>query len=355
MDDVAITPEESMEPQAPRLPRMLDIAAPGSSFGIGSLPHLSAGQAARFSFDAFDVPTVPSLPRRSPAELAVAQALMGVPGVTFGQYGAVAVDCSQLDPDAPVATDLDGPQFIGLRAFLNEARDRSYQGPVKWQFIGPISVGLTLVRAGASPAVAFPVALRTVRSHLTAIQRLIAGSLPSSPQLAMLDEPFASDLMEPDFPLAPDDAIDLLSGAMAALEPSATIGVHSCGGADLATILAAGPHVLSIAPAKELVDVAGYLDRFLRTGGWIAWGAITTGGPIGGSQPRAWQRLATFFCELVRAGCDGELLMRQCFVTPECGLGAHGTSVAQHVAELLRETSLSLRNEASTARFVLGA
>jgi hypothetical protein len=348
-------PEQRADPSARRPAPVLQIVAPGSSFGIGSLPHLSAGQAARFSFDAFDVPTVPSLPRRSPSELAVAQALMGVPGVTLGQYGAVAVDCARLDPDAPVATDLDGPQFIGLRAFLNEARDRSHRGPVKWQFIGPLSVGLTLVRAGASPDVAFPVALRTVRSHLTAIERLIATTLPDSPQLAMLDEPFAGDLMEPDFPLAPDDAIDLLSGAMAALEPSATIGVHSCGGADLATILAAGPHVLSIPPSDALVDVAGYIDRFLRNGGWIAWGAVTTGGPIGGSQPRAWQRLAAFFCELVRAGCDGDLLMRQCFITPECGLGAHGTSVAQHVAELLRETSLSIQNEASTARFVLGA
>jgi hypothetical protein len=60
-------------------------------------------------------------------------------------------------------------------------------------------------------------------------------------------------------------------------------------------------------------------------------------------------------CELVQAGCDGEMLMRQCFVTPACGLGTHAASVAQHVAEVLRETSLSVQNEASTARFVLGA
>jgi hypothetical protein len=335
--------------------RVFDVAVPGSNFGIGSLPHLSAGDAAAFSYDGFDIATVPSLPRRSPAELAVAQALMGVRGVTLGQYGAVAVDCARLDPEADVTTDLDGPQFIGLRAFLDEGLVRGHRGPVKWQFIGPISVGLALVRAGASSDVAFPVALRTVRSHLVAIQTLISATLPASPQLVLLDEPLAGDLVGPDFPLAPDDAIDLLSGAMAVLEPSATVGVHSCGDADVATLLAAGPHVLSVPSHREVVNVAGYLDRFLRSGGWIAWGAVATGGPIGVGQPRAWQRLAKLFCELVQAGCDGEMLMRQCFITPACGLGAHAPSVAQHVAEVLRETSLSVQNEASTARFVLGA
>jgi hypothetical protein len=331
------------------------LALPGSNFGIGSLPHLSAGQAARFSFEAFDIPTIPSLPRRSPAELAVAQALMGVPGVTLGQYGAVAVDCTGLDPLAEVTTDLDGPQFIGLRAFLDEAHERHHRDPVKWQFLGPISVGLALERAGAATEVAFPAALRAVRSHLVAIAALIADVLPESPQLVILDEPLAGGLVGRDFPLAPDDAIDLLSGAMAVLESSATVGVHSCGNADVATLLAAGPHVLSIPVDRGLVSIAGYLDRFLRSGGWIAWGAVATDGPIGVGQPRAWQRLRSLFCELVQAGCDGDMLVRQCFITPACGLGTHAPSVARHVAEVLRETSLSMQSEASTARFVLGA
>ena len=113
--------------------------------------------------------------------------------------------------------------------------------------------------------------------------------------------------------------------------------------------------MLSIPASRSLLSVVGYLDRFLRGGGWIAWGAVPTGGPIGAGQPRAWQRLAKLFCEMVQAGCDGDLLVRQCFVTSDGGLGSHGTGVAQHVAELLRETALSMQNEATTARFVLGA
>jgi hypothetical protein len=334
--------------------RVLDVAVPGSTFGIGSLPHLSARQAARFAFEGFDIPTVPSLPRRSPAELGVAQALLGVPGVSLGQYGAVAVDPSQFDPDAHVTTDLDGGQFIGLRAFLDEAVRRGHDGPVKWQFMGPISVGTALMRAGAGRDVAFAIGLRAVRSHLTAIQGLIAGTLPSCPQLVLLDEPFAHGLVEHDFPIAPDDAIDLVSGAMAALEASATVGIHSCKGTDPTTLLAAGPHVMSLPVSRGLVAVAGYLDRFVRNDGWIAWGAVATEGPIGAGRPRAWQRLATVICELVQAGCDRDRLLSQCFITPECGLGTHSRATAQQVAEALSATSLTMRSETSTARFVLG-
>lgn len=333
---------------------VLDVVGAATTFGIGSLPHLSARQAAKFAFHAFDIPTVPSLPRRSPAELGVAQALLGVAGVSFGQYGAVAVDCGQFDPDAVVATDLDGVQFIGVRSFLDEAVRRGHTGPVKWQFIGPISVGTALLRAGAKPDVAFALALRAVRSHLTAIQTLVADTLPSSPQLVIIDEPLADGLTGPDFPIAPDHAIDLLSGAMAALESSATVGIHCAGDFDLATVLAAGPHVLSVPVRSRLVSLAGYLDRFLANGGWVAWGAVATGGPIGRSRPRSWQQLSDVFCDLVQAGCDRERLLAQCFLTPEGGLGAHSRSVAQHVAEELRETSLSMRSEGATARFVLG-
>lgn len=351
---VAINAEDSAGGRTVPTRRLLDVAVPGSTFGIGSLPHLSARHAARFAFQAFDIPTVPSLPRRSPSELGVAQALLGVPGVSLGQYGAVAVDPRQFDPDAFVTTDLDGAQFIGLRAFLDEAVRREHSGAVKWQFMGPISVGTALLRAGAGREIAFAVGLRAVRSHLTAIQSLIARTLPDSPQLVLLDEPFAHGLVEPDFPIAPDDAIDLVSGAMAALESSATVGIHSCTGTDPTTLLAAGPHVLSLPASRDLVSVAGYIDRFLRNDGWVAWGAVATEGPLGAGQPRSWQRLANVICDLVKAGCDRERLVAQCFITPDCGLGSHSRAAAQQVAESLCETSLTMRSEASTARFVLG-
>ena len=100
-----------------------------------------------------------------------------------------------------------------------------------------------------------------------------------------LDEPWFGELMRPGFPIAPDPAIDLLSAAMAVLEPVATVGVHCCADADIASLLAAGPSVLSVPVDARLADVAGYLAAVPRaTAGAIAWGVVPTDGPIAHDQ-----------------------------------------------------------------------
>lgn len=333
----------------------LSAVVPGSTTGVGSLPHRNAQQAAEFAFSAYEIPAAPSLPRRSPAESTIAQALIGVPGVTLGQYGTVAVDVARLDPEAEVATDLRGDNFVGFRTFLAHAAARGHTGPVKWHLAGPLSVGLALRRAGAEPSLAFGVALGLVRSHLRALADAVATALPSSPQLVILDEPFAGDLMSREFPIPPDEGIDTLSAAMAAIEPRATVGVHCCADVDIATLIASGPRVLSLPATRAVIPLAGYLDRFLRNGGWIAWGAIATEGPIGVTSNRAWHHLSSLWCELVQAGCDAELLRTNCLLTPQCGLSTHSPSVAESVCYSLRDVARSARSEAAAAKLVLGA
>ncbi len=336
-------------------PRALDVIVSGSTTGIGSLPHRNASQAVEFAFAAYDVPAIPSLPRRSPAESSIAQALVGAAGVTLGQYGTVAVDVEGLDAEAPVDTDLRRDNFVGFRTFLDVARARHYAGPVKWQFVGPISLGVALRRAGAAPDVAFAVAAKTVGSHLGALSATVSAALPDAPQLVVLDEPFIDGLMSRDFPIAPDEAVDLLSSAMAVLEPRVTVGVHCCGDADVATLLESGPSVLSLPVSMSLVPLAGYLDRFLRNGGWIAWGAVATEGPIGVTSARSWHHMSKVWCELVQRGCDPNLLRDQSLVSPECGLGTHSVAVAERLCHSLRDVSRSLRSESAAAKFVLGA
>ncbi|MGH8919629.1 MAG: hypothetical protein ACRD0H_15075, partial [Actinomycetes bacterium] len=253
---------------------------PGATTGIGSLPHRSVHDAAAFALREYDLPAIPTLPRRSPAEGMIAQAVVGINGITLGQYGSVAVDRAAVDPSAPVATDLTDDAYGALRAFLTTAAARGLRSPVKWQFVGPVTLGVALTRAGIAPDIAFAVAVRAVRSHLAVITDAVAVALPDSPQLVWLDEPWFGELMHPGFPIAPDPAIDLLSGAKAAVQPMATVGVHCCAEVDIASLLAAGPDVLAIPVHDRLAAVAGYLVRFLDGGGRIAWGAVPTDGPI---------------------------------------------------------------------------
>jgi hypothetical protein len=214
---------------------------------------------------------------------------------------------------------------------------------------------VALTRAGLPADAAFAVAVKAVRAHAADLADAVAAALPDSPQMVWLDEPWFGELMHPGFPIAPDPAIDLLSGAMAALTPMATVGVHCCAEVDIASLLAAGPDVLAIPVDAQLVNVAGYLVRFLEGGGRIAWGAVSTDGPIPTGSERPWRQLSDLWCELVKRGCDPVLLRQRSLVTPHCGLGLHTPAIADRVCRLTREVGRRINEQAIASRFALGA
>ncbi|MFV0309200.1 MAG: hypothetical protein ACK5OX_15815 [Desertimonas sp.] len=334
--------------------RLDDTLRAGATTGVGSLPHRRVRDAVDYSLAHFDVPVAPTLPRRSPAEGMIAQALLGIDGVTLGQYGSIALDVRRLDPCAPVVTDLGHDGFTGMRTFLEHAARRGHQGPVKWQFVGPVTLGVALTRAGVAVGTAFAVAVRAVRTHLASLADAVAAALPGSPQIVVLDEPWFGDVMTPGFPIAPDPAIDLLSGAMAAVEPVAAVGVHCCDeSVDVASLLAAGPDILSVPATGALTAVTGYLTTFLEQGGRVAWGAVATDGPIPVSDERPWRVLSELWGSMVERGCDPLLLRRRSLITTHCGMGLHTPGVAEHVATLTTSLGRRISEEALAGGFAL--
>lgn len=330
-------------------------AANGIATAIGSLPHRDATAAARFALSSTELPALPTLPRRSPAEGQIGQAIVGLAGVSGGQYGSIAVDVTDLDPGAPVVTDLQADAFGGFRAFLQHAAAVDHRGPVKWQFVGPVTFGLALMRAGVEASLAFDVAANAIRSHLLHLERTIREALPHSPQVVFIDEPAFEHLLDSDFPLAPDTAIDHASMAMSALESRATIGLHCCLPADSGALMATGPQVLAVPARGPIQHHAGALHRFLAAGGVVAWGAVSTEGPIPASAERPWSNLSELWCTLVRHGIDPALLRRQSMITPECGLGSHTPAVAERVHRITREVSQRVSDQARATMFSLGA
>lgn len=333
--------------------------ANGVTVGIGSLPHRDLDAGVGFALGATAIPTIPSLPKRSAAEGLIVQAMLGIQGVTVGQYGAISVDAARVDPDADVVTDLHHDAFAAFARFLELAAELHSSGSpleaVKWQLVGPVSLGLALMRAGVPGDDAFEVSVRAVRSHVQSLLDAVDSTLPGVRQLVFIDEPDMSRMTEPDFPIAPDTAIDLVSGALAAIEPRALSGLHVCGATDWASLIAAGPQVLSVPVDPSIVSSAGYLQQFLARGGRIAWGAVQTDGPISTTAERPWRQLTQLWCQLVEVGCDHVMLRTQCLVSPECGLGPHSPSVVERVYRIAAEVSRRVHDQATATRFVLGA
>jgi hypothetical protein len=322
---------------------------------IGSLPFTDPDRASAFALERQPrLPCTPSLPSRSPLEGMLAQVAWGLRGVTVLPDGSLAVDPSALDPVDPFASrDLDGEPFVTLRAFLAAAAGR--RAPIKLQATGPLTLGLALHRAGADPCTAFAVAGAAVRARAVDLLDATRSLAPGARLVMFLDEPGLVSAMHPDFPLPPNDTIDLVSSALAAVEPHGITGLHCCGPADWKLVLQAGPQILSLPVGAGAVEQAFVIGPFLERGGWIAWGAVPTDGPLGATSDRLWRRLSAEWRELARGGCDPVLLREQALVTPACGLGLHDAAQAELVVDLTNQVARRLETQTLGMRLTVGA
>jgi hypothetical protein len=184
---------------------------------------------------------------------------------------------------------------------------------------------------------------------------MAAVEAPAAQPVVFLDEPGLVGGLGHGFPLAPDGMIDLVSGALAVIEPHAITGLHCCGPADWRAVLQAGPQILSLPVGAGIEASAGALSSFIERGGWVAWGAVPTDGPLGESAVRLWRRLSGQWCELVQAGCDPVLLRHQALITPACGLALHGRDQADQVLTLVDQVAARLQDQVVGVRLSVGA
>jgi methionine synthase II (cobalamin-independent) len=331
----------------------LPVGAPTS---VGSLPHADRDAAVTFVLERTpELPAAPTLPAIEPLEAMIPQAAWGIAGVDLATDGTLSIpDPAKVDPEAPLGdAELVGRPFGSWRRFLDRVADR--RDPVKLQLTGPVTLGLTLVEAGLDVGRAFAVATSAASRRARDLLDLADRSAPGVPRVVVFDEPGLVGGLRPDLPLRPDHVIDLLSGALAAVESRAVGGVHCCGPTDWRLVLQAGPQLLSLPVDAEVTASAGALGSFLERGGWVAWGAVATDGPLGEQPSRSWRRLSTQWCELVQAGCDPVLLRRQALVTPVCGLPLHDEAQTDHVFTLTRHLSEKIHDQVVGIRLSVGA
>ncbi|MGQ0830804.1 MAG: hypothetical protein ACT4OV_03915 [Microthrixaceae bacterium] len=327
----------------------------GVATSIGSLPHLDPRAAATFALERHPrLPAAPSLPNRSGMERMIAQAAWGIAGVSVLDDGSLAVDEHQVDPRAPLAAaGIDGEPFVGLRAFLGAVASR--RGPIKLQLTGPVTLGVALHALGVPASRAFSVAGAAVRARARSLVAAAQEAAPMAPLVVFVDEPCLMAAMDPAFPLDPNRTIDLVSSTLATLEHHAITGLHCCGPADWRVVLQTGPQILSLPLSSGAIEHAGALGAFLERGGWVAWGAVPTTGPLGATPDRLWQQLSAEWCGLTQGGCDPVLLREQALITPACGLAMHGEAQADLVLSLTNQVARRLETQTHGMRLTVGA
>lgn len=332
---------------------LVPLLVPGLATGIGSLPHTDARAAAEVSIEGTPrLPAAPQLPNRNERELMLPQWAVALPEVTVGSGGTLRFDPTiDLTPPEP---RFDAAAHGGLLAFVDVLASRPTPVQrVKLQLTGPLTLGLALCDAGMPAPMAFRRASEVVQAWIPMLEALVATRLPGTQVVLMLDEPGLVVWKESEGPLDREAAVDMLSGALASVQGIA--GVHVCGHGDRRLVLEAGPHLISMEVADDLVDDGGLIARYLDGGGWVAWGAIPTDGPIGDSGELLWRRLAAVWCELTRRGCDPVLLRTRAVITPACGLAGHGPSQAARALRIATTLADRVHDQAFAARLTLGA
>jgi len=328
------------------------VLTPGAATGIGSLPHTDPVAAAELVLRCLpELPAAPQLPARDPREGMLAQWLCALPEVEVDADGHVGVlGASDLAPECV----FDDGGHAGLLAFLDVAASRD-DAPrrVKAQLTGPLTLGVALHAAGVPRGRAFRRAAEAARAWAVAIEELVAEQLPDADLVLFFDEPALVSWGRGDAPLEREAAIDVLSGALAAVD--CVTGVHVCGDGDLGLALEAGPEVLGVEVGDDLIGHTVALSRFLDGDGWIAWGAIPTDRPVGESADPHWRTLTRVWCELTKRGCDPVPLRTRGLITPACGLAGYGASQAERVLGIARELAARVHDQAVAARLSLGA
>jgi hypothetical protein len=322
----------------------------GVATGIGSLPHTDPVAAAELVLRCHpNLPAAPQLPARDAREGVVAQWLRALPEVDIERDGTLII---RGQSDEPPECVFDTCAHSGLLAFLDAASERTPLR-VKVQLTGPLTLGVALCDAGMPPARAFRRAAIVVREWAAALEALVETQLPGTGLVLFFDEPALVAWRRGDDPVDREAAIDVLSGALAAVD--CVTGVHVCSDGDIALALEAGPEVLGLPVRGSLVDEAVALARFLDGDGWVAWGAVPTDRPVGESAQPHWRALASVWCELTKRGCDPVPLRTRGLITPACGLAGYGASQAERVLRLSRELAVRVHDQAVAARLTLGA
>ncbi len=164
------------------------------------------------------------------------------------------------------------------------------------------------------------------------------------PVIIFIDEPAMESLGSGFSAVSSEVVAEKLNEIIAMIhELGGIAGIHCCGNADWPMLLNTKIDIINF-------DAFGYMDRimlypaeirkFLDRGGALAWGIVPTGSFTGSETADHLQdKLNSGMKRLESQGVKRDALLRQCLITPSCGMGSLTPDKALAILKLLREVS----------------
>jgi methionine synthase II (cobalamin-independent) len=300
--------------------------------GVGSLPHTDPEEAASFVTATTDVPYLPQLPRRHPAEGMLAQWGDGLAGA--------ASDGFALRPGRPASSRTDA--FGGAAAMLDRVPAETPE--IKTQATGPVTLAAALLAGGHEPARVWDTVVDGLVERVAAHLAWIRASLPGAQVVLAFDEPALGALGEPAFAITVPEAEVALQEVLDATD--AVTGVHCCDDTDWAMVGRLRPDFVSCdvgALGPGFGAGVGELAEAVADGTWFMWGVVPASVPPLPSGDDLMSRYRRAEGALILAGAPAQRLVRSAWFSPACGLAGLGEEQARVVADSVRAIAGGVR------------
>jgi methionine synthase II (cobalamin-independent) len=330
--------------------------------GIGSMPMVDPEQAVKLSLMYLcEAPIWPQLPQRSFHEHMDAQYSESMPGLIINEANKkVSFDTSKdLMPELEMFFDRyieKDYKFFRITeeyaaAFPVFIRALQKSLPVNMKYIkgqitGPLTAGLSFKDETGKDIIHNELLFDAVVKGLAmkAAWQIRELEQFGKPVIIFIDEPVMESLGSGCSAVPSEKVPEKLNEIIDTIhELGGITGIHCCGNADWSMIFNTRVDIVNF-------DAFGYMDRvllysadikkFYARGGALAWGIIPTGiFTRDESADMLISRLDQGIKQLEKAGIDRLTILRQCLITPSCGMGSLTSDKSIAILKQLREVS----------------
>jgi methionine synthase II (cobalamin-independent) len=164
------------------------------------------------------------------------------------------------------------------------------------------------------------------------------------PVIIFIDEPAMESLGSAFSAASPEMVAEKLNEIIDTIhELGGIAGIHCCGNADWPMIFNTKVDIVNFDAYGYVEKVLLYPDdikKFYARGGTLAWGIVPTGAYTGKETAGMLiEWLETNMKRLEGSGIDRKTILRQCLITPSCGMGSLTPEQSLAILKLTREVS----------------
>jgi methionine synthase II (cobalamin-independent) len=334
--------------------------------GIGSMPMDDPEQAVKLSLRyLYEAPIWPQLPQRSFLEQMDVQYCEALPGlIVDAAKKKVSFDTSvdlmtelekfferYIEKDFEFFRITEGyaaafPLFVKTLQKGLPAKMRY----VKGQITGPLTAGLSFKDETGKDIIHNDMLFDAVVKGLAmkAAWQIQELKQFGKPVILFIDEPVMESLGSGTSAVPSDVVPEKLNEIIDTIhELGGIAGIHCCGNADWTMIFNTRVDIVNF-------DAFGYMDRvllysgdinkFYARGGALAWGIVPTGlFTRDETTDSLVSRLNEGMRQLEKEGIDRATILRQCLITPSCGMGSLAPDRSVSILKQLREVSDSMQ------------